>query len=59
MVMIKLIMHIQEIVVCCQNIIEGHNKDLATHGAARGLVFLDLLSLAKGKSPRSIPPCTW
>ena len=38
-------------------------KDLATRGAARGLVYLcllfNLLSLAKGKSAHGILPCTW
>ena len=47
----------------CQNVIELQGKDLATGGAARGLLYLStffyLLSLAIGKSTRGILPCTW
>ena len=37
-----------------QNTIERQGKDLATRGAARGLVSLSAYLLAKGKSTRGI-----
>ena len=45
-----------------QNAIEGQGKDLGILVALLEdwyLCILDLLSLAKGKSTRGIPPCTW